>query len=75
MSLPIPRESSVLRGVSLPNKGARLCGTGPTTSLWIMDGATGVTRMAFRWCPDVPPTFAKASVGDHQKSGHLFSQK
>ncbi len=42
-------------------EGARLCGTVPHAPLPDMDAWTGVTRMAFRRCPDVPPPKGRPS--------------
>ncbi len=71
MSLPIMRthvllsaRSSVLRGVSYSAEAELVSVALVLMRLyWIYDARAGVTRMAFQWCPDVPPRTLPSPCG------------
>jgi len=63
-------QSSVFRGVSLPNPSTKLRMGLVSVALvlphlyLIYDTATGVTRLVFRRCPDVPPCTTSRGCSD-----------
>lgn len=69
-------QSTVLRGVSLPTKGARLCGTCPTPILWIISGRRPLAAWRFSGVRTfLPQPQPKPDWGDHQRAGHLLCRK